>query len=97
MQRSIVLDTLGKLRAHGYGMFAWCSACAAPYPCDVPPDRLLHRLAARATIEGRRWLHAKYFETPLCKDYNYLRCAPQKASVPYFRRGGSHAIRRYGL
>jgi hypothetical protein len=31
MQQPIVLDTLGKLHAHGYSLWGWCRDCAKLY------------------------------------------------------------------
>ena len=31
MQQPIVLDTLGKLHAHGYRLFGWCRDCQNKY------------------------------------------------------------------
>lgn len=31
----IVLDTLGKLRAHGHGLWGWCYSCAGLFDVDV--------------------------------------------------------------
>jgi hypothetical protein len=33
----IVLDTIGKLHARGYGIFGTCIGCAARYRMDAPP------------------------------------------------------------
>jgi hypothetical protein len=35
-QRMISLDTLGRLRDHGYGMFGTCLDCSALYRMDAP-------------------------------------------------------------
>jgi hypothetical protein len=40
---TLVLDTIGKLWRHGYGMFGWCSDCGSPtrYRDDVSRGALL--------------------------------------------------------
>jgi hypothetical protein len=35
---AIILDTLGKLHARGYGMFGTCLHCARLYRMDVPAE-----------------------------------------------------------
>lgn len=37
--QSIVVDTLGKLRAHGRGLWGWCRGCAKLYRMSDPPQR----------------------------------------------------------
>jgi hypothetical protein len=60
-----LLDTLGKLRAHGYVLFGWCSACATLHqrgalPGTNPPAffgidlALIPGRGARARVVGLR-------------------------------------------
>jgi hypothetical protein len=65
-QTTIVLDTLGKLRAHGHGLNGWCLDCAARYrpaaPAaewvragfDVDMAQLIAERGADAAIVGLR-------------------------------------------
>jgi hypothetical protein len=45
----IVLNTLGKLRAHDHGMFGTCLDCADPYRKNLPPE--IPRIAANFDID----------------------------------------------
>jgi hypothetical protein len=34
---AIIIDTIGKLAAHGHGLFGWCRDCAATYRKELSP------------------------------------------------------------
>jgi hypothetical protein len=39
MQQSVAIDTLGKLRSHGYRLFGWCLACSRKYDPKLPAEK----------------------------------------------------------
>jgi len=48
----IVLDTLGKLHAHGHGLFGWCRKCDRHF--DVPLPALIAARGADSPVVRMR-------------------------------------------
>lgn len=77
----IVLDTLGKLRSHGYGMFGTCLDCSRLYRMDAPAEQ---RISAHFDIDLGKLIEERG------ADADCIHMAP----VPCPRCGSDHTEHR---